>query len=949
MKIFATKGAARASNSVAFRLHPVAAGCAVLVAFASNAYAQTESAAPAAPTAQQAVQNPSPNQEQTTSQANAAAESGIQTVKVTGIRRGIEAAISVKKNNDSIVEAISAEDIGKLPDSSIAESIARLPGVTAQRTAGRASAISIRGMSPDFSTALLNGREQVSTGDSRGVEFDQYPSELLSGVVIYKTPDGALVGQGLSGTVDMQTVRPLDFSKRTIAVNARKEKNSLGLEQNGDGKRYSLSYIDQFADRTIGVALGFARLDSTTGARTRFESWGNGTTTYNGQSVQIPYTGFNAYTDIESQKRDGAMAVFQFRPNKQFSSTLDLFYSKFDNDKLTHGIQVPLSDNPDATNLFDKPGQLINATVAGGVVTAGSFNNVRAVVRNEASSFSDESKSVGWNNKLKLNDDWTASVDLSYNTAVRTGANAEAYAGTTGALDTVGFTAGSQNFTTGLNYADPNVVKLTDVQGWGGSAVQAGYTKIPHIADKIRAVRFDLTRDLPEGWWFSKLTTGANYTTRSKQKDYTEALLSIAGNTSPFASAPVPGATTGTAGPTGIPVLAFDPVANAGVYSANRKNDPAIYNKDWVVNERVSTAFAKLGIDSQVAAIPLRGALALQFVHTVQDSTAFSVDGADSTTTDATRNTQPYTAGTSYNDVLPSLNLIGDLGNQQTLRFSVSKIMARPTLNDMRASNSFSVDNSVVVNGTATPTYSKSGGNPELKPFRAKGVDLSYEKYWDTKAYVSLAGFYKKLDTYIVNSTTSVDFTSLITPTTQQLSNKIGNFTAPVNGTGGMIKGLEFAASVPLNLATRYLDGFGVVFTASQTASDVNVPNTTDGATAGTKIDLPGLSKRVASLTLYYEKAGFSARVAERYRSDFIGEVSTYTGDRQLTYVQAEKQLDLQLGYEFETGPMKGLSLMAQMTNLGNAPFKRYRTTRDNNIENTTYGRTVLFGLNYKM
>jgi iron complex outermembrane receptor protein len=487
------------------------------------------------------------------------------------------------------------------------------------------------------------------------------------------------------------------------------------------------------------------------------------------------------------------------------------------------------------------------------------------------------------------------------------------------------------------------------VQDWGNAAIQAGYTKIPHVADKIRAARFDLTRDLPDGWWFSKLTTGANYTTRSKQKDYTEALLSIAGNSSPFASADMPGATAATAGPGAIPVLAFDPVANASVYTATRKDDPNIYNKDWVVSERVSTAFAKLNIDSQVASIPLRGALALQFVHTVQDSTAFSVDGADSTTTDANRSTQPSTAGTSYNDVLPSLNLIGDLGNQQTLRFSVSKIMARPTLNDMRASSSFSVDNTNTNAAGGQGIYTKSGGNPELKPFRAKGVDLSYEKYWDTKAYVSLAGFYKKLDTYIVNSTTTVDFTSIITPTTRPLASNLGNYTAPVNGSGGMIKGLEFAASVPLNLATRYLDGFGVVFTASQTSSDVNVPNTTDGAVAGTKIDLPGLSKRVASLTLYYEKAGFSARVAERYRSDFIGEVNSVYGDRQLTYVQAEKQIDFQLGYEFENGPMKGLSIMAQMTNVGNAPFKRYRVTRDNNVENTTYGRTVLFGLNYKM
>src|SRR5690606_3049227 len=147
-------------------------------------------------------------------QAEATAQEAteLDRVTVTGIRRGIEKSIDTKQTSTSIVEAISAEDIGKLPDSSIAESIARLPGLTAQRERGRATQINIRGFAGDFSTATLNGREQASTGDNRGVEFDQYPSELLSQVVVYKTPDAALVGQGLSGTVDLQTVRPLSFS-----------------------------------------------------------------------------------------------------------------------------------------------------------------------------------------------------------------------------------------------------------------------------------------------------------------------------------------------------------------------------------------------------------------------------------------------------------------------------------------------------------------------------------------------------------------------------------------------------------------------------------------------------------------------------------------------------------------------------------------------------------------
>src|SRR5581483_7483288 len=114
--------------------------------------------------------------------ANAASsEEELDTITVTGVRAAIENAISVKQSSDMIVEVVSAEDIGKLPDTSIAESISRLPGLTSQRSDGRASDISIRGTDPQFANGLLNGREQVSTGDNRSIEYDQYPSELISG------------------------------------------------------------------------------------------------------------------------------------------------------------------------------------------------------------------------------------------------------------------------------------------------------------------------------------------------------------------------------------------------------------------------------------------------------------------------------------------------------------------------------------------------------------------------------------------------------------------------------------------------------------------------------------------------------------------------------------------------------------------------------------------------
>ena len=133
----------------------------------------------------------------------------IEEVIVTGLRKSLENSMNLKKGSEMIVEAVSAEDIGKLPDLSITDSLARLPGLTAQRLNGRSQVISVRGLAPDFTTALLNGREQVTVGDNRGIEFDQYPSELLSSVVVYKTPDASLIGQGLAGTADMLTIRPL--------------------------------------------------------------------------------------------------------------------------------------------------------------------------------------------------------------------------------------------------------------------------------------------------------------------------------------------------------------------------------------------------------------------------------------------------------------------------------------------------------------------------------------------------------------------------------------------------------------------------------------------------------------------------------------------------------------------------------------------------------------------
>ncbi|MES2316319.1 MAG: TonB-dependent receptor [Pseudomonadota bacterium] len=885
----------------AFKLNPVAAGCAVFVsAMASSAFAQE-----AAPAATQAAETPVQ-----------------QVVTVTGIRRGIEAAIDVKKNSSSIVEAISAEDIGKLPDSSIAESIARLPGLTAQRVAGRAQNISIRGMSGDFSTALLNGREQVSTGDNRGVEFDQYPSELLAGVVVYKTPDAALVGQGLSGTVDLQTVRPLAFGKRTFAVNMRGEKSGIGTDFTGKGKRLNLSYIDQFANRTIGLALGYARLQSDV-QTSRAENYDtNQDYTHNGSTIKI-VNGFKLFNDSTSQTRDGFMGVLEFKPSKQFSSMVDLYYSKFDKDVVKRGLEIQVNDSWKAGNsnpaIAAQAPALTNAVITGGKLISGTWQNVNPLSRHIAEPRKDELKALGWNTKLKFAEKWTAIGDLSFSKADRKEEVSEIEAGAA-SPESVSIINSNTLSALQFDHGNPSIIKLTDPESWG----QNGYHKVISTTDKIKAARLGLERDM-DGM-FRKVSVGVNFSDRSKDKNAAEYKLILK---TPLTA--LPGDTQSVrVGGSQFNSVSFTPSdVLPSAYNLVQNLYADIFLKSWNVTEKATTAFVKGELDTEVFGFGLRGNIGVQAVHTNQHSTAPQVDTTNQSV--ATLTTQ----GKTYTDFLPSANLAFDLGHDQTLRFGVARVMARARMDQMSAGRRAEVDQNLKWNG--------SGGNPQLDPFRANALDISYEKYFGSKAYISAAAFHKNLKSYIFDFTDRAyafnDFPNLSGRV--PLSN-IGTFKQPRNGSGGSIKGVELAASVPFNLITPALDGFGIVGSYANTSSKIAPFGDADTR------PLPGLSKRVTSLAVYYEKYGFSTRVAQRTRSDFLGEVTGFGAGREYTYIKGEKIIDVQLGYEVQSGFAKGVSFMVQVNNANDAVYQRYADTPDNIIDTIKYGKTVLFGANYK-
>lgn len=873
----------------------------------------------------------------------AAQEAAPSQVVVTGIRGSIESSIAIKKDSDNIVEAITAEDIGKLPDVSIAESIARLPGLTAQRVAGRAQVISLRGLAPDFGVTLLNGREQTSTSNDRSAEFDQYPSELLGGVTVYKTPDASMTAAGLSGTIDLRAVRPLDRRGRTIAFNVRGEHNGNGKLNNGwsdNGGRVSVSYIDQFLDNTLGFAIGYAHLDSP-GQQKEYKSWwwGDQNNLPPGNEDVVGLKGAEVTATSRKQVRDGLMAVIDYKPNRDVRSTIDLYYSQFDQKEIMRGMMWNSHQWSDVT--YRNP-QI--ETIGGTrLLTGGALVNLEPIVRNDYNARKDNLFAAGWNGAVKLANRWALDSDLSYSSAKRKETTSETYAGLGPAGSHVTDNnfqfqipvgAGLPRFTPSLDFANPAIIKLTDVGGWGHDATMHH----PIVEDTLGAFKLVAKRELDADTFgpLRDFQAGLSYSQREKTHEDVSQLYALKNNRAITpVGADIIQPTTSLAW-AGIPgVLTFDPIAAINRYYDKMPVDTDVAQQDWGVTEKQSLGYVRFGIDTALGNVPVRGNAGVQYVHVNQQAEGKAVNNGVIT---------DIRGGASYNDVLPSLNLNFDLGNyvgDTYLRFGAAKTVARPRMSDMRAGIAAGVD-------ATTRMWNGSGGNPKLEPWRANSYDLSLEHYISKGSYVSAAYFFKDLKSYIYNQQREFDYTGFPNSSAVVPLQSIGTINQPANGQGGFVRGVELTASMQLNMLWNRLDGFGIQASASGTESSIH-PNG-----PGTSEKLPGLSGVVANLTAFYEKNGFSARVSERYRSAFRGEVTGLFAQRAFSEIRAERQIDLQIGYEFQEGRFKNLGLLVQANNLHNQPYQTMQGSPFGSgayapERYTTYGRQILFGLNYKL
>ena len=913
-------------------------------------------------------------------------------------RKSLVDAIDTKRNSATIVEAMSAEDIGKLPDSSIAESLSRLPGLAGERRNGRTSGLSVRGFREEYVGVTMNGRELLGMGDNRGVEYDLYPSEIISGVLVYKTPDATLTTQGIGGIIDLRTTRPLDATPHLVA-NANIEQNDLDSANpdfDDNGHRLALSYSGTFADDTVGLALAVATTESPS-QEEQFRGWGyadvscdaggnfNNATDATGGSLACGdkiLGGHDTFVRSAVLERDTISGVLQFAPNDDVTVTLDALYIDFSEDKVFRGVEEGGAE---------WGGTPYTVTgVENGLVTSGTMEpGFLSVVRNDGERKLADLTQFGVNVEYKLTDEWDLDFDLSHSQVDKTITNIESYAGVGRAGLTTQGNPTARSWTMGPNGAfysshptlapvdlsDFNTILLAGPQAWGGGMqnlpqfadttasdgstigpfqAQDGFINEPIFEEELTTVQIGASRDLDFGI-LTGIDFGLQYSDRSKSKDNGGFYLTAP--TWPD-DGPIPdqyrvGSTDLSAFGLGT-MVAYDGIGlfDSGFYTSS---DAAMLSPDregdsYVIDEELLTAYFKFDFSAEMGSIPVTGNFGVQVVSVDQTGSGFSSFIGPSGFVDA----EPITDGDDYTDILPSLNVNFEVKDDHFVRVAASTTVSRPRLDQMKPNGqvnfNFNFGNVSNPDPAAGP-WSASTGNAKLKPLEANQFDLAYDWYFAEDGFTSVAFFYKDLTNWHADGSFIADFTDFYVPgyhesvdpmngNTVTPATFLGIVSAKADGLKGFVRGWEVQTNLPLHVFSDSLDGLGVI--ASAALYDGKLDN---GA------PVPGLSEESFSSTVYWERGGFQARVSWTKRDRFATETPQLSLALTPTVDQGAELIDAQIAYDFGLGGfdmLDGLTISLQGQNLSD---ENTLQTNDDAREVTKYqsfGANYLLGINYK-
>lgn len=903
-----------------------------------------------------------------------AAEESLEEVVVTGIKASLERGQDIKREAVGVVDAISAEALGKFPDTNIAESLQRIPGIAIDRNGGEGQFVTVRGFGPSFNTVLVNGRRIVSETGGREFSFDLYPAELISGAEVYKSGVAHLQEGGIGATINLHTARPLDMSGDTYLLTTKGlyDDNSgeatpqvFGLASKlfNEGRSaalLSVSYQERESQEDYTNTNGWlptpvSNLDLAAGN----SNPGNVTTAFIPRETQ---TGRRT----QSRERLNIQSVFQHDFNDHLRLTVDGLYNDYKVESSSN-LLGSWFGSADAINdvVLDAHGTVLEEDIASeiGIMNRleGRPTETKAIGFNLAWSPADELQTVfdvSWSESEALQSKGNGQAVMGWNTAaVDPTRNPAEFADFHFSLGSVGQVAYNQAQLARLN--DPSAF-LSHVAQFGDQAGDG--TGGNSVTGKIMEFKVDNVFTPADGGMLSQIRFGAAGSEEKKSVDILRPPFSVFCLYC-FFPVQVPSnllhpADTADVGGAQAPFLRFNladyiawqssaqgfaaldacnaaPNCNPAVplppqfssYAAYFASQPGGFTgtrqpDSFDVNERLYSIYADATLKGDIRSWGWTLNTGVRFVKTKEEASGAQQTLVALTQGTATQYNPTFAEGSSvvlqsenndYQRLLPNMALTLKPNDNINIRLAVYESMARPELRDLAPRFSYA--------DLRPNSINAFGGNVNLKPYTSTNWDLGLEYYWGDLNYVTVAYFEKEVRDFIVigTETVTVDGVAIsgllasgqADPAIDAAAGTVDvNVQRPLNAETAKVEGVEVAA--------QFVFDFGLGFSANATFIDSNA-----GVSSDSPLDqafaIPGLGDSM-NATVFYENRFIEARVSWSSRDEFLESLVNPKAGVEPVFTDEYEQIDARLSYHFNDK----ITLFLEGTNLGDEAIRKH-------------------------
>lgn len=921
---------------------------------------------------------------------NAAPNASDPEIIVTGIRGSLQRNMDIKRAASGVVDAISAEDIGKFPDSNVADSLQRLPGISIQRTGqrGEANGVTVRGFGGDFNDTQFDGRHLSTASGNRAVDFTTIGSDFVSRMSVYKTPDVTLGSSAIGATLDVNLPKPFDRKGFQMAAKA------AGTVQDRNGKVVpsgGLLLSNTFADDTVGL-LGYVtyRRADTTSNQVFIPGWIGkqfNTCQVNAACTDAQLSNPSAPTKVgwfpqqiganqvttEDARIDGRIA-FQWQANDKLLLTLDDNFSRQVLHQQSYGYGAWFNGDDLRNVKFDSNGTVTDFNQFG---TPMDFNAGIQRIINQTNMFGANLK---WEATDNLKFDFDAALSRSVLNPGNNGYNDNmdiGYGGsnvdpngsfvstpcTNGVCTRYSTILGANTGATMLGNSANYLPSIHDVGPAGNAAAFTNQAVIGnHVIVRGANYYTDLVKQFKAaGRWEQenlKIDFGVRY---SEDKFHQESQNTFVNGTfARYAGYGAPSGRTGSIAPLPasiyqgiISTSGFMPGYSGNVAPALIKYDPyAVYklldptgvgtapafdpSTVLGVKEQTYAGWLKVAMDADLAGMPFHFSAGLrdEFTHLEASAIGTLPVNLITVTTDPTLITvgsytpqQAIIKTTNYNYLLPSFDAKLEVTSKLTLRADASRTLTRPALSYLKPN--------ITLGTMRKGSLAASGGNASLKPYLSDNFDVAAEYYYKKNSYFAVNGFLKYISNFIVGGVSTQSINGVTDPFTGQVAQFQVN--GKINGPDGVVKGVEIAWQHVFGDT-----GFG--FNANATLVKTN-RNFDTSDISGAAFAITGLANS-ANFVGFYDKHGLQARVAVNWRDSYLltlGQTQGGTFGAEPVNVNQQVQVDASASYDIT----KQVTVFVEGTNLNNSTYSTYGRWSNQPLDTWSYGRRFVFGARF--